>query len=285
MYQLDLDALSGKVKTAEEGHSDVTLDEAIDGMAQMHMKHNTLMAIASAVSAIQPNSTATVLDITMDAIGAVAVDVTADDAGEDAERVFEMQYDDEAFQYALGVTMDFAGALGISDSAMLDLYDEDAEVAMDEAHNFASAINSAIHEEGDLAQLVTAHVHFDSIVADYADEAEAEVTLDNVTMDWSFSKKKTKRKAKTGTGHTMKTVECHRTIDGVRKKGFCRYPKSLLKGKYKKASGVSSKQKTHLAQMVTDAHTGQAERRRSLNMKLTREARSGSGAKSSRAKM
>ncbi len=275
MYKINMDAIEAP-KTVVVGDEGITLDDALAGMTQTHMKHNTLLMIAGAVSALSPTSDATLMDITLDAIGAKMVDVTADDAGEDAERVFELQMDDASFQYTLDVTMDFAHALGVSQSAILDLYDTDNDIAMDEAQNLASVINASIHEEGNVADLVTAYVHFDSLVDNFADEEEVEegITLDGITLDWSFSKKKTKRKAKTGTGHTMKTVECHRTIDGVRKKGFCRYPKSLLSGKYKKATGVSGKQKSHLAHMVTDAHTGQAERRRSLNMKLTREGRS-----------
>ncbi|WP_294958807.1 hypothetical protein [Sulfurovum sp.] len=260
-YKLDMDAIAAPKQTQEET---VTLDDALTGMTQTHMKHNTLMAISGSVAALDPTSDTTLLDITLDTIGA--------EIGEDGE----VKMDDAEFEYAVDVTMDFAEALGMSQSAILDMYDADSEVALDEIQNFAGMINASINEEGDIANLVTAHIHFDSIVADFAADEEIEegVTLDNVTLDWSFAKKKTKRKAKTGTGHTMKTVECHRTVDGVRKKGFCRYPKSLLHGKYKKASGVSPKQKTHLAQMVTDAHTAQAERRRALNVKLTREGRS-----------
>ncbi|MFT7880423.1 MAG: hypothetical protein ABXS91_08525 [Sulfurimonas sp.] len=278
LYALNVDQLTGKEPEVEVGE-EVTLDSMIEGMSQVHMAHNTLMAIAGAVSAVTPGSDATLMDITLDAIGAATAEVTEDGVEPETE------FDDEAMAYALDVTMDFAGALGLSQSAIGDLYDEDEEVAMDELQNFASAINSAIHEEGDLASLVTAHIHLDSIVAEFGEDTEEEITLDAVAMDWSFSKKKSRKKAKTGTGHTMKTVECHRTIDGVRKKGFCRYPKSLLKGKYKKARGVSSKQKSHLATMVTDAHTAQSKRRRSQSMKLTREARGSSASKSAKAKM
>lgn len=278
MYTLNVDQLLGKETEIDAGE-EITLDSMLDGMAQVHMAHNTLMAVAGAVSAVDPKSDATLMDITLDAIGASCGEVTEDGIEP------EIEFDNEAMQYALDVTMDFAGALGLSQSAIGDLYDEDPEVAIDELQNFASAINSAIPENGDLASLVTAHVHHDSIVAEFGEETEEEVSLDAITMDWSFSKKKTRRKAKTGTGHTMKTVECHRTIDGVRKKGFCRYPKSLLSGKYKKAKGVSGKQKSHLAEMVTDAHTAQAKRRRAQSMKLTREARSGSASKSAKAKM
>jgi len=283
IYKIDLDAISTPARASEQKEG-VSLAVQMDSMTQLHMKHNMLMAVASAVSAVQPSDEVTLVDIMMDAIGWTTVKL--DDAGD--EEHFNIQYDDEAFQYALNIVMDFAGALGMSDSAILDMFEDDHEIAMDEVQSFASAMNSAIPEDGDIAQLVTAYVHFDSIVEDFANDEELQdgVQLDNVTLDWSFSKKKIKRKAKTGTGHTMKTVECHRTIGGVRKKGFCRYPASLLKGKkYKKASGVSPKQKTHLAEMVTDAHTAQAERRRALNMKLTRDARSGAASKSAKAKM
>lgn len=269
-----MDALTAPkaVVVADEG---ISLDDALSGMTQTHMKHNTLLMIAGAVSALTPTSEATLNDIILDAIGATMAE---QEDGED-----ELKMDDASYEYAVEVVMDFVGALGVSQSATLDLFDIDNDIAMDEVQNLASVINASIHEEGDVAQLITAHVHFDSIASTYIEDDEdiEAVTLDGITLDWSFSKKKTKRKAKTGTGHTMKTVECHRTIDGVRKKGFCRYPKSLLSGKYKKASGVSPKQKSHLASMVTDAHTAQAERRRALNMKLTRDKRGSSKSASS----
>lgn len=278
MYKIDMDAIE-RPNQKEEG---ILFDDAFAGMTATHMKHNTLLMIAGAVSALSPTSGATLTGITLDAIGATSKEVTADDAGENSEKVFEVQFDDAEFEYALGITMDFAEALGMSHSAILDMYDADEDIAMDEVQAFSSAINSTVHEDGNIADLITAHVHFDSIAPMYLAEDEdiEDITLDSITLDWSFSKKRTKRKAKTGTGHTMKTVECHRTIDGVRKKGFCRYPQSLLKGKYKKASGVSPKQKTNLAQMATAAHTAQEERRRALSMKLTRDARSRSNSAS-----
>lgn len=267
-YKIDLSRFEQNKVEREE----VTLDAAIDAMAQMHMKHNVLMDVVSAISSMEPKSDLTVMDAILGATGA---EVTEDG----------VQFDEEAVEYAIGVTMDFAMALGLSRSAIFDMFDTDEEIAMDEAHNFASAINAAIHEESDAAHLVTAYVHMDSIVEEYGDMEDEIVTLDAITTDWAFSKKKSRRKAKTGTGHTMKTVECHRTIDGVREKGFCRYPTSLLKGKYKKASGVSGKQKAHLAEMVTDAHTSIAEQRRAQSMKLTRELHKGASARASKAKM
>ena len=281
-YELNMDAITApkEVEVVDEG---VSLDDALAGMTQTHMKHNTLLMVAGAVSALSPTSDATLNDIVLDAIGAEMVEVTVDSAEEGAEKEFELQMDDASYEYAVEVVMDFANALGVSQSATLDLFDADNDIAMDEVQNLASVINATIHEDGNVADLITAHVHFDSIASTYLGEDEdiEDVTLDGITLDWSFSKKKTKRKAKTGTGHTMKTVECHRTIDGVRKKGFCRYPKSLLSGKYKKATGVSPKQKSNLARMVTDAHTAQAERRRALNMKLTRDKRGSSKSASS----
>ncbi|NOR57002.1 MAG: hypothetical protein GQ474_00585 [Sulfurimonas sp.] len=275
MYEINLDSIIGGAVEAPavevEKEEVITLDDMLDGMTQMHMKHNVLSDVAGAISALTPNDEFTLMDIVLDAIGA---DVEAD------------SIDEEAFGYATQVTMDFAYALGMSESAVKDLFADDEMVAMDEVQNFASAINEATHVEGDLAQLVTAHLHMDSLIGQFADEEEIEagVMLDEITIDWAFSKTKSRKKAKTGTGHTMKTVECHRTIDGQSKKGFCRYPKSLLSGKYKKAKGVSSKQKSHLAQMVTDAHTSVAQARRTKNMKLTRGGRSSSVSKASMAK-
>ena len=66
-----------------------------------------------------------------------------------------------------------------------------------------------------------------------------------------------------------------RTIDGVTKKGFCRYPRSLLRGKnYKKSKKrMTPAQILAFVEMSLKGATAQANIRRSKTMKLKNKSK------------
>ena len=239
-YKIDIDKLATPAVVAEEVEEEISLDAVIDGKIAEYGRFAVLMDMAGAISRLQPDDKVTLIDVALDAIGCEEVEVTLDGAEEGAEKAFELHYDDEALGYAVGVIMDFAGRLGLSTSSMHDLLDDDAEVAMDEIHAVASLINGAIPEDGDLGHLVAIAMN-SQIVADSILGEEEETTLDAITADWSFSKSKPAKPAKKG----MVIVPCMRREKGEQpKKGFCKYPKTLLSGKkYKKRGGAKAEPK------------------------------------------
>ena len=265
MYKIDVDALETPV--VEEQEEEVSLDAVIDSKLAEYGRFTVLMDMAGAISQLQPTDKVTLIDIALDAIGCEEVEVTLDGAEEGAEATFELQYDDEALGYAVGVTLDFAGRLGFSTSAMHDLLDDDAEVAMDEIHAFASVVNGAIPEDGDLGHLVTIAMNSQIVVDSILDDEEQEITLDGITADWSFSKSKPAKPAKKG----MVIVPCmRREKDGQPKKGFCKYPKTLLSGKkYKKRGGAGAEPKRKALRSARKHATDRmANQHRSQTMKL-----------------
>lgn len=247
-YNFDPLAIQGGGQPEKE--EGILLADAVANVTMDRMAFSTTYAMANAIAGVEPDSEATIHDVVFDSVGE----------------------DPEALAYGVGMVLDLAENLGMSQVAMDDLFSEDQDIAMDEMQNFASLLNGVTTDDIDLATVVS--VSLDSM--EIAEEFEEGVTLDSVTFDWMFSKKKPKKLPKTVGKHRMKTVACHRTINGKSQSGFCRYPTSLLKGKAYVKSGVSSAQRSHLAEMVTDAHTARSEKRRAKNIKLTAAGHKGS---------
>jgi len=268
-YLIKEEDFNPKIKKVET----VTLDSLIEDMTAMHIKHKTVLDSAIAFAGLSPRDDATALDIICDSVG-------TDEHGE---------VDDEAFIYASGVLMDFAMACGMSESATMDLFSEHDTIAIDQAQELGSLVNEHILDDMNVAQLATAYVHQDSIIDEFGTEEEIEdgVELDSIMLDWGFTQtsfKRTKKKSKGG--HDLVVVPCHRTIDGESKKGKCRYPKSHLKGKYKKAKinmiGKTAQEKsearkskrrllTRLSDMRRENQGKTSKDRRKSNMELTRD--------------
>ncbi len=276
MYKFDIDDLTTP-KGVEEQEEAITLDAVIDGKLAEYNAFSTLMDMVGAISQLQPNDEVTLIDIALDAIGCEEVEVTLDGAEEGAEPTFELHYDEEALNYAIGITMDFAGRLGVSQSSMHDLLDDDAEVAMDELHAVASVLNGAIPEDGDIGHVIAIAMNAE-MVADSILEDGEETTLDAITMDWSFAKTKPAKPARKG----MVIVPCMRREKGEQpKKGFCKYPKTLLSGKkYKKRGGVKAEPKRkalrsarkHATDRMANSHRSQTMKLKAGTMKKSGKA-------------
>ena len=277
MYKIDVDKLATPA-VPEVEEEVITLDALISGKIAEYGRFKVLMDMAGAISQLQPNDEVTLIDIALDAIGCEEVEVTLDGAEEGAEKAFELHYDEEALGYAVGVTLDFAGRLGLSTSSMHDLMDDDAEVAMDEIHAVASLINGAIPEDGDLGHLVTIAMNSQVVVDSILEDEDAEITLDGITQDWSFSKTKPTTPARKG----MAIVPCMRREKGEQpKKGFCKYPKTLLSGKkYKKRGGVKAEGKRkalrtarkHATDRMANMHRSQTMKLKAGSSKGTKKA-------------
>jgi len=260
-YKFNLDDIMQDSVTSQE--EEVTLDEIIQSEISKYGKFAVIMDMVGAIAQLQPTDEVTLIDIALDAIGAEEVTLDAVD-GEEPET--SLSYDEEALNYAVGVTLDFASQLGLSQSSVYDLMDEDPDVAMDELQALTSLVNGAIPGEGNLGTLVAMSINADVLADSILDEGE-ETTLDSIAMDWSFSRTKPAKPASKG----MKIVPCMRREKGEQpKKGFCKYPKTLLEGKkYRKRGGKKADPKRKALKKARKFATDRmANAHRSQTMKL-----------------
>jgi len=213
-------------KNKENGtYENITLDNALGNEFVKAMQIAMTSKVANTISSLSPDSDQTLIDVMFDALDCDS---------------------DEAMQYVVDVTMDFLHSVGASSTAIDDLLSDDREIALDEMQELTSSINSITNDSISIPQLVTLSVNFDNISNEF--DFEDNVTLDSVTQDWAFAQNRSTKPLKIDGGHKMKNVVCERTVDGVFKKGFCRYPESLLNGKYKKSKKMGLKDKRkHLA--------------------------------------
>lgn len=267
----NFDPLADKAKVSQPVE-DVTLDSVIMGEAEKAVAFATVLDMVTAISNVEPDAEQTLAMTTLDHIG---FEVAKSEEGEDGE----VTCDEASFDYTAGVTLDFLSMIGVSQTAQDDLVSTDAVIASTALQEVGSHINEITQDGIDIPTLI-ATVQNSDMIADAM--GEEDVTMDSilgtdlsgVTMDWSFSKKRPKKGGVNEGGHKMVIRECMRTIDGKLKKGFCRYPKSLLNGKgYKKSKTKMRGEKAiAFANMVLAGHSARANARRSKTMKEKHKA-------------
>lgn len=264
----NFDPLVDKTKESQQPE-EVTLDSVITEEAQKAVAFATVLDMVTAISNVEPDSEQTLAMATLDHVGFDAAD------GEDGE----VTCDEASFDYTAGVTLDFLSMIGVSQTAQDDLVSTDAVIASTALQEVGSHINAITQDGIDIPTLIST-VQNSSMIADAM--GEEDVTMDSilgadlsgVTMDWSFSKRKPKKGGVNAGGHKMVIRECMRTIDGTLKKGFCRYPKSLLNGKnYKKSKTKMRGDKAiAFANMTMAGQSARANARRSKTMKEKHKA-------------
>lgn len=249
----------------------ITLDEVVGFRAGYGVAFATTLDAISKISNIEPDSDLTLADIVYDCAGIIkdtADEEEMEDGEEEEFEEVEVEVEEDSISYILDSIMDFASAIGVSKTSQREMLSEAQDIAMDELQAFASTINEMTTGGMDIAKIVA--VSMDSVILkEFMGE---DVTLDSVASDWAFSKTKSTKSLKNPNGR-MVNKPCIRTIDGVQKRGRCRYPISLFNGKYRPRkkghnAGAYKHNLSLLKRMRKLAHSPMAEARRSKTMKL-----------------